>query len=233
MWQHCCWKVEGSTCGRTWDRFLLTLSSDNHSRAQPWTTYESHGPCTEAIDYTHNAVPAAVHHCICPFSPLHLFPGLLFLLPVQFFSATAWSGHLSAESSLFIVQTCKMCVAFITDSFSKICWPVSFANHEIFLKNESCDTLIPQLGGQGQVDPFQKYCRASDWLSSHRSKNLVSQQIIFLEEIPVKAINTEHAFHLVVEMSIEELRLNTKLTTHMSLHGLESIRTAHPRIHNP
>lgn len=69
--------------------------------------------------------------------------------------------------------------------------------------------------------------RASDWLSSHRSKALISQQIILLEEIPIKAINTEHAFHLAVETSIEELRLNPKLTTHISLHGLESIRTAH------
>lgn len=232
VWQHCCWKIEGSTCRRTWDRFLLTLSSNNHSRAsqdraQPWTMYKSHGPCMKAIDYAHNTVPTIVHHGICPFSPLHLFPGLLFLLPVQFFSATAWSGHLSAESSLFIVQACKMCVDFKTDLFSKICWPVSFANHEILLKNESCDTLIPQLGGQGQVDPFQKHCRASDWFSSHRSKNLLSQQIISLEEIPIKAINTEHAFHLVVEMSIEALRLNTKLTTHRSLRRLESMITAH------
>lgn len=151
----------------------------------------------EATDYTHNSVPAIVHRCVCPFSPLHLFPGLLFLLPDQFFSAAAWSGHLSKDSCLFIAQACKVCVDFITDLFSKVCWPVSFANHEIFLENESCDTLIPQLEGQGQVDPFQNRCRASDWLSLLTDlKTSYPNKSFFLEEIPIKAIYTECAFHL-------------------------------------
>lgn len=119
---------------------------------------------------------------------------------VQLFRVTAWSGHLGAGPSFSNAQTFKMCGISSPDLFSKIHQSVSFANHEIFLENESCDTLIPTLGGQCQVDPFQKHYRACEWLSSHRSENLIFQQIRFLEEIPIKAINREHAFHLLLGM---------------------------------
>lgn len=209
-----CWKAQSNTHGPE-------INSSWSYQALITAELISTETAVEAIHYTHDTVPAIVHHYICLFSPFCWFAGLLHI-PVQLFSMTAWSGHLGAGP-----KPARCMGISYPDLFSKIHQSVSLANHEIFLENESCDTLIPPLGGQCQVDPFQKHCRACEWLSSHRSENLVFQQIHSLEEIPIKAINGEHAFHLAVGMWIEELGLNTKLTAHMSLRGLESIGTAH------
>lgn len=77
------------------------------------------------------------------------------------------------------------------------------------------------------MEPLQKHLRASGWLSSQRSENLLYRQITVLEEIPIKAINTDQIFHLAVGAAMEYVRLNAKITRHVSLHGLESLTGAH------